>query len=293
MSFYWVNLGGTHEEVKEKQFLWAPHDEQRRLKHWDVVGQVKEGDVIFCAYGTYVQHVAIAQADAFMAKRPVTRKKQNEADFGHQVNIVFEQNAQPVLKSQLAPDFLNRFNESCSTKVFTNKGVAQFYMSQLSTEAGLFLLETMGLSNSPIDTLVDEGSQRPVEITEREALVLARIGQGVFRQELLARWNDSCALTGLRNKALLVASHIVPWADATNEERLDVDNGLLLVVHMDCLFDRGLISFADDGELLLSNLLVEDDRKVFSLASYKGISGLTEGNKRFLGRHRKCFGYDV
>lgn len=293
MSFYWVNLGSTHNEVKDNQFLWAPHDEQRRLKHWDVVGQVKEGDIIFCAYGSYVHHVAIAEADAYKAKRPVTRKNQEKGGYGYQVNIVFEQNAHPVLKSQLAPDFLSRFNESSSTKVFTNKGVAQFYMSHLSTEAGLFLLEAVGLAGGSIDTLVEEGPQQAPAVTEREALVLARIGQGLFRQQLLARWNDSCALTGLKNKALLVASHIVPWADATNAERLTVDNGLPLVVHMDCLFDRGHISFADDGELLLNDSLGEDERKVFNFARYKKINGLTEGNRYFLSQHRKRFGFEA
>lgn len=290
MSFYWVNLGGTHNEVKDNLFLWAPYDEQRRLKHWDVVAQVKEGDIIFCAYGSYVYHVAIAQADAFKAERPATRKKQG--GYGYQVNIAFEPNAHPVLKSQLAPDFLSRFNESCSTKVFTHKGVAQFYMSRLSTEAGLFLLDSVGLSGDPIHT-VQELSQQSAAVTEREALILARIGQGQFRQDLLARWNGGCALTGLKNQSLLVASHIVPWADATNAERLTADNGLPLVVHIDCLFDRGLISFGDDGTLLLSDSLGDNERKVFNFARYKGINGLTDGNRHFLRRHRKRFGFET
>jgi predicted restriction endonuclease len=50
----------------------------------------------------------------------------------------------------------------------------------------------------------------------------------------------------------LRASHCKPWRDSTNSERLDGDNGLLLTPSIDHLFDRGFISFAADGRLLVS-----------------------------------------
>lgn len=92
--------------------------------------------------------------------------------------------------------------------------------------------------------------------TDAERLVVQRIGQGMFRDALLDYWQGQCCVTGLAEPALLRASHIKPWAKcATDDERLDVFNGLLLAPHVDALFDGGWISFADDGALLVSAAL--------------------------------------
>ena len=91
--------------------------------------------------------------------------------------------------------------------------------------------------------------------TEREAVVKSRIGQGLFRKELIKKYNSSCVITGINEKKLLVASHVKPWAVGTNAERLSVENGLLLSPIFDKLFDCGLISFADSGRILISSQL--------------------------------------
>ena len=91
--------------------------------------------------------------------------------------------------------------------------------------------------------------------TEREAVVKSRIGQGLFRKELIKKYNSSCVITGINEKKLLIASHIKPWAVCTNAERLSVENGLLLSPTFDKLFDCGLISFADSGRILISSQL--------------------------------------
>jgi hypothetical protein len=87
--------------------------------------------------------------------------------------------------------------------------------------------------------------------TQKQALVNARLGQGTFRHNLLRRW-ESCALLGVRDRFLLVASHIKPWAVSTDRERLDLHNGLLLTAHVDRAFDCGRISFDQDGGILIS-----------------------------------------
>lgn len=83
--------------------------------------------------------------------------------------------------------------------------------------------------------------------TEREVLAKARIGQGRFRANLVAAWGkgETCALTGLDLPEMLIASHIKPWRESSNAERLDPMNGLLLVAHADRLFDRYLMSFQE------------------------------------------------
>ena len=84
--------------------------------------------------------------------------------------------------------------------------------------------------------------------TEVERLVVQRIGQDLFRAALMTRWNSRCPLTGITDPALLRASHIIPWAACeTDAERLNPDNGLLLSALWDAAFDKGLVSFNDEG----------------------------------------------
>ena len=82
----------------------------------------------------------------------------------------------------------------------------------------------------------------------------------------------------------MIASHIVPWRLSTDEERLDVDNGILLSPLYDALFDKHLISFKDDGEILIANSIKDDNLKTNIRLNAKII--VTEGMKKYLSRHR-------
>ena len=84
--------------------------------------------------------------------------------------------------------------------------------------------------------------------TERDALTKARLGQGLFRHRV-SELEPACRVTGLERQQFLVASHIKPWRDCDNLERLSGTNGLLLSPHVDKLFDRHWISFDSDGQL--------------------------------------------
>jgi putative restriction endonuclease len=90
-----------------------------------------------------------------------------------------------------------------------------------------------------------------VRETERLALIRARNGQGLFKERVSAI-ESACRITGVSNPVHLVASHCKPWRDATNEERLNGENGLLLTPSIDHLFDRGFIGFENNGELIIS-----------------------------------------
>lgn len=98
-----------------------------------------------------------------------------------------------------------------------------------------------------------------ISATERESIVKARIGQGKFREQLLAKYG-SCIISGIDISKALVASHIKPWAVSTNEERVSVNNGLLLSATYDRLFDSGLITFANEGKLIISRFVSEENR---------------------------------
>lgn len=94
--------------------------------------------------------------------------------------------------------------------------------------------------------------------TEAEATVKQRRHQQLYRDRLLALWDNCCAVTGCALPELLVASHAKPWAASTPSERLDPYNGFPLEARFDRLFDQGLITFMDDGQAILSPRLTPE-----------------------------------
>ncbi len=87
---------------------------------------------------------------------------------------------------------------------------------------------------------------------------------------------------------MLRASHIKPWAQSSNEERLSADNGFLLSANLDALFDRHLISFLDNGEMLISHRLKESHRADLNLTGRIRLP-LESEEKNFLSIHRDIF----
>ena len=118
----------------------------------------------------------------------------------------------------------------------------------------------------------------------RDAVVKQRVNQGVFREKLLS-YSDHCVLCQVNEQQLLVASHIKPWSASTPEERLDHDNGFLMCPNHDKVFDRGFISFTDDGRILISPELSETNRIFLNLRDDMQIR-LSDGNKKYLQYHR-------
>ena len=124
--------------------------------------------------------------------------------------------------------------------------------------------------------------------TERQGLVTSRVGQGYYRKEILKRWGNQCAVTGLSLTKVLIASHILSWKESNDNERLDVGNGILLSPNLDALFDKHLISFENNGEMIISNKL--SDEQINTL----GINGLSLRNVyddmiKYLEQHRNVF----
>jgi putative restriction endonuclease len=123
--------------------------------------------------------------------------------------------------------------------------------------------------------------------TERTAEVRQRIGQDVFREALFELWAGCCVVTGTKlPPALLRASHAKPWADASDDERLDPFNGLLLAVHLDALFDAGLVAFSDDGAMLVSPDLDASSRRTFGLSPGMRLQRISPGHLPYLQYHR-------
>lgn len=135
-----------------------------------------------------------------------------------------------------------------------------------------------------------ESELSSLEGKEREAIVKARVNQGIFRNMLLEKYSH-CCLCQVSNRRLLVASHIKPWAESKPEEKLDRNNGFLMCPNHDRLFDEGLISFRDDGGIMIADSLSEIDRIFMNVHSDMSIE-LTEGNRNYLQYHRKKYDFE-
>ena len=122
-------------------------------------------------------------------------------------------------------------------------------------------------------------------VTERQGLVTSRVGQGAYRQRIIHRWEYKCAVTKFDKVQVLIASHIVPWKEATHEERLDVDNGILLSPLYDALFDKHFISFDQKGQIVLSNTIDSSSFERVGVTGKEVIKNLSTENKLYLERH--------
>ena len=157
-------------------------------------------------------------------------------------------------------------------------------------------IETVNLEYYRLETEKEKMARQAVEIEkkvedlglkgqERETVIKTRVNQGVFRELLLKRYNN-CCLCKIANPQLLVASHIKPWAKSKPDEKLNPGNGFLLCPAHDKLFDLGLISFEDDGQIIISTELSEVDRIYTNIRPDMKIE-VREENKPFLEYHRK------
>ncbi|UMQ42170.1 HNH endonuclease [Chryseobacterium sp. Y16C] len=135
---------------------------------------------------------------------------------------------------------------------------------------------------------IEEINSKEISKTQKELLMKARIGQGKFRKDLIDLWGK-CSVSQFEKVEFLVASHILPWKIATDVERLSKYNGLLLQPNIDKLFDKGFISFDDDGSIILSYKI--DEILFFQLGINKSFKlyKIHYENIPFLRRHREIF----
>lgn len=119
--------------------------------------------------------------------------------------------------------------------------------------------------------------------TERLQLANARIGQGKYRDDLLKLW-QSCSVTGAKNPKILKASHMKPWRDSDNKERLNPYNGLLLTANLDAAFDSGLITFSRNGEILIAREFT--DAADFGITPSMKLRKLDAQHQEYLTWHR-------
>ena len=153
---------------------------------------------------------------------------------------------------------------------------------------------TLNIYNSHAKISVNTDNTTPVKSDDRETettvMRTERKGQERFRKDLLSH-TDKCEICGINNQKLLVASHIKPWKHSNNMQRLDINNGLALCAIHDKLFDTGLISFLDNGNILLSPDLSKKDKEILKLPLKIRIN-LNECKKQYMKWHRVKHNYE-
>jgi hypothetical protein len=172
-------------------------------------------------------------------------------------------------------------------------GLAAFSFASLTAlHAALDRVHKLGVSlpDAPLARFRAQTSHLP-ETTEVERLIVQRIGQNIFRAALMDYWGGCCPITGITDPALLRASHIVPWAECDDAQRLDVHNGLLLSALWDAAFDPGLVSFADDGTVLTSPELSAAARTALGIESTPRLSNLRDAHRANLAAQRARHGF--
>lgn len=140
--------------------------------------------------------------------------------------------------------------------------------------------------NAEIEKIASEN--KSLKGKDVEVIIKRRVGQSTFRKLLIEENGCKCALSGVDEEKLLRASHIKPWSEATPEEKTDPENGLLLSVIWDALFDQGLIAFHADGTIESSSLLTDDNIKKLGISLDIKLDEkyLTEKRKAYLLWHR-------
>lgn len=144
-------------------------------------------------------------------------------------------------------------------------------------------LEETAIARDITDILKSDASE-----TVKQRLVNARVGQGQFREDLLERWNNKCAVTGCNIPEVLRASHIKAWEYSNDIERLDVHNGILLTASLDALFDEYLITFTNNGTMRVNQRIGKADLN--NLGIPKGVRiQLKDQMKIYLKSHQTKF----
>lgn len=301
IRYWWVNQNQTFTHEVTGGYLWSPkrRSDGGRNQFYENMQAVQVGDIVFSFVDTYIKAIGIATGQAFTSPKPPIfgQAGSNWALEGWQVSIDFLRLDNPIKPKNHMQLLRPLLPSKYSPLTADGNGLQGVYLAELPAEMGSLLLQ---LTKAPELTLpvtsLDEISFNPeeqeiiadnaLEETQKATLVMARRGQGIYRNRV-RMVEKSCRVTGVTAEKLLIASHIKPWRDSDNLERLDGNNGLFLSPHVDKLFDSGFISFTADGRLLVSPLLDNDVLKRWSIDSQVKYGKFNGEQAYFLEHHNQ------
>lgn len=304
MYYWWVNQNQTYKNEVPGGFLWSPKTraDGARNQFYEYMREVEPGDVVFSFCDTRIKAVGIVVDRAEAASKPDFGKAgTNWSKEGWLVPVEFKE-----LQKQIRPkDHIALLRPHLPAKYAplqkTGDGLQSVYLTKVPPSLADMLIQLIGDeygvvlnllqgevsdSESKDDTIEQAIKGRTdIGITNIDQLIKSRRGQGIFKANV--RLNErGCRITGVTDPKHLRASHIKPWKDSTDDEKLHGCNGLLLSPHVDHLFDKGMISFSNNGDLIISEKF---DRSILSrwgIPETVNVGSFNTEQAQFLAYHR-------
>ena len=301
MSNWWVNQNQTYKYEVPRGFLWSPKTNKNGAKNqfYDNMTLVKPGDLIFSFCDTQIKAVGVALGAAQTADKPnFGTAGENWEKEGWLVPVEFTEVGVNVRPKDFIEELRPHLAQKYAPLQSNGNGIQSVYLANISGAFADVLLRKIGKPASTFTDAVvieeektDDQVQKAIEgrtdigPTQKQQLVQARRGQGIFKSNV--RLNEKkCRITGVQDARLLIASHIKPWADSSDKEKLDGCNGLILSPHVDRLFDKGLISFENNGSILVSPKLDQAVLADWSIDKTKNVGGFKPEQCVYLEYHR-------
>ncbi len=304
MRYWWANQNKTYKNEVHGGFLWSPKTKSNgaRNRFYDNMCEIAVGDVVFSFSDTRIKAIGVVTELAQSSPKPDFGTAGIEwSNDGWLVQVEFNELSSAIrpkdhialLRPHLPPKY--------SPLQDTGDGLQSVYLAAVPDSMAIVLQELIGSEySSAFGHLINEvdssdvaGNEHDTALqgrtdigaTEKIQLVKARRGQGVFKANV--RLNETgCRITGITDPLHLRASHIKPWRNSTDTEKLNGCNGLLLAPHVDHLFDKGLISFEDDGTMLVSPSLEGDVLEKWGIPSQLNVGIFRSEQNVFLAYHR-------
>ena len=277
MRYWWVNHKQTFDHEINGGYVWAPKVKKDGLTShfYDNLRRASPGDLVISYASSLVRHIGRVSEFALSSPKPDSFGNAGQAwsDDGWMLPIIWyklESSFKPSLfVENLAALLREKYAPIRAATGWGNQGayfseidrpLFDFILRKVAPPAKFdFLFEAPEGEQGDSAEEFDERLERQLLVstslseTDKIQLIKARRGQGIFRINV-QQHEHACRVTGVKSPFLLIASHIKPWRLCQNsEERLDGNNGLLLTPHVDRLFDRGYLSFEDNGNMILSS----------------------------------------
>jgi putative restriction endonuclease len=303
MRYWWVNQNQTYRAEVPGGFLWSPKTraDGARNQFYENMRLIEPGDVIFSFCNTYIKAVGVAIDRAATAPKPdFGRAGEAWSQEGWLVPVEFKELGSPVRPKDHIQELRPHLPEKYSPLQSNGDGLQSVYLARVPEALASALIHLLGEQyGATKDELTDEVGGTAAEdsqeglirgrtdigSTAKEQLVRARRGQGIFRANV--RLNEKvCRITRVSSPTFLIASHIKPWKDSSDEEKLNGCNGLFLAPHVDLLFDKGLISFTNSGDLLISPHLDQQILEAWGISSDLNVGPFSDEQTHFLEYHR-------
>ncbi len=302
MTFWWVNHKQTFKAEIGGGYIWSPErnkDGSRNQTYLNLTA-VEVGDIILSYAVGEIKAVGVVDHKYIESERPEAFGHSGEQwdKNGWLVQVLWTVFDKAFSPKDYLPEIVPLLPDKYSPIQDNGGGNQKCYLASISGDLGKLLLSIAQGHNAGVKEILDDSLQsvlddiaeseiknRVIPKTEQEQLIKARRGQGIFRLNLL-EIERSCRLTGVSDKRFLIASHIKPWRVSDNIEKLDGNNGLLLSPHVDKLFDKGWISFSDEGQVLCSSNAIAPLMITWGLDLKRNVGSFNNRQKNYLDYHR-------